>query len=210
MIIYGTNGSHVRTEPRPGLACPACTTPDALHLSVFSRYAHIYWIPVVPYTKPAVAQCLHCQSAWALAELPAEAGEVKQALRTFRKETRAPWWQWSGLAALVVLAVWGFIMSQQNTRDNAAYIAAPRVGDIYTVRANDSTGKAQYSLLKVVSAQGNTVELVGNDYVSDNAEPLGLLNDPEKYSKQTFPLTFLDLQVMMNKGEITDVDRLEE
>jgi len=64
MIIYGTNGAHVRTAPLPGVACPSCATSDALQLSVFSRYAHIYWIPLFPYSKPTVAQYGHCQQAW--------------------------------------------------------------------------------------------------------------------------------------------------
>lgn len=75
-------------------------------------------------------------------------------------------------------------------------------------RRQHSIGQAQYSLMKVVGAGGNAVQLVANEYVTNDATPLSKLNDPEKYSKQPFPLTFLDLQVMMNKGEITDVDRL--
>ncbi|GAB2966962.1 hypothetical protein GCM10027048_42000 [Hymenobacter coalescens] len=91
MIIYGTNGSHVRTEPLPGTACPACRAPDQMQASLFSRYAHIYWIPLLPYSKPAVAECLHCRGNWELGELPPEAGAVKEALRARRKATRAPW-----------------------------------------------------------------------------------------------------------------------
>lgn len=210
MIIYGTNGSHVRTIPQPGLSCPSCTNAENLHLSVFSRYAHVYWIPFFPYKKPALAQCMHCQGAWELADLPAEAGEVKQALLSVKKETRAPWWQWSGLAVLVLALLWGVIAAQRDEQDNSAYLAAPRAGDIYTVRTEDSTGKAQYSLMKVVSAKGNAVELVANEYVTNSATPLSKLNDPEKYSKESFPLTQLDLQIMHNKGELTDVDRVDE
>ncbi|MCB2408774.1 hypothetical protein [Hymenobacter lucidus] len=207
MIIYGTNGAHRSTQPLPGIACPECATPDQLHLSVFSRYTHIYWIPLFPYKKPVVGQCLHCQRAWDEKEMP---GELKPLATALKKQTRALWWHWSGLVALALLAVWSVVMSQRDSRDNATYITAPRVGDVYTVRQEDSTGKAQYSLMKVVGAGANSVELVANEYVTNDATPLSKLNDPEKYSKEPFPLTFLDLQVMMNKGEITDVDRLGE
>ncbi|MBG8553675.1 hypothetical protein [Hymenobacter guriensis] len=205
MIIYGTNSSPVRTQLQPGLACPACANAEKMQLSVFSRYAHIYWVPLVPFAKPAVAQCLHCKGTWALGELPAEATDLRQALQALKKQTLAPWWQWSGLLVLLLLAAWGLWASGQNKKDNAAYLAAPRVGDVYTVRKNDST--SEYSLLKVVSTQGNTIELVANEYAIDNAHPLRKLNDPAKYSKEPFSLSRLDLQVMQQKGQLTDVDR---
>ncbi|PJJ60917.1 hypothetical protein [Hymenobacter chitinivorans] len=209
MIIYGTNGSLVRTVgAEPELACPACTTPRAMRLSVFSRYLHVYWIPLLPYTKPAVAQCTRCGGAWEASELPPGAGEVQQALRRLKKETRAPWWQWSGLAVLGAGLGWGLLANNQDERDTAAYVAAPQVGDVYTIRSADSTGHAQYSLLKVVGAQGNGVELVANEYVTDDAHPLQQLNFPERYAQESFPLTNLDLRIMLNKGELTDVDRL--
>ncbi|TYZ07860.1 hypothetical protein FY528_14275 [Hymenobacter lutimineralis] len=198
MIIYGTNGSHVRTVAAPALACPACANPGQLSLSVFSRYAHIYWVPLVPYAKPAVAQCLHCKGAWTLKELPPEATNIREDLQTLKKQTMAPWWHWSGLVVLLLLAAWGLWASGRDQKENAAYLAAPQVGDIYTVRENDSAG--EYSLLKVVRTQGNTVELVANEYAIDNAHPLDKLNDPAKYSKESFSLSQLDLRVMQQKG----------
>jgi hypothetical protein len=208
MIIYGTNGSLRRSEPAPGLVCPACATPDRMQLSVFSRYAHIYWVPLFPYSKPVVAHCEHCQGAWAEKELPAEAAEVKQAAQLLRKHTAAPWWQWSGLAVLVVGIVWALIANNQHSRDSATFLAAPRTGDIYTVRESDTARR--YSLLKVVRAQGNTVELVANEYEVDDSHPLDELNYAEKYSKEPFTLTQLDLTLMRNKGQLTDVDRPDE
>ncbi|MCR5886432.1 zinc ribbon domain-containing protein [Hymenobacter sp. J193] len=206
MIIFGTKNSLVRTMPQPGLVCPSCANSEQMHLSVFSRYLHIYWIPLLPFAKTAVAQCLHCKGTWAQKELPAEASGMRQALETLKKQTRAPWWHWVGLLLLLAVAAFGLWMSGRNKEDNATYLAAPQAGDVYTVRKNDST--SEYSLLKVVSTQGNTVELVANEYATTNAHPLNKLNDPAKYSKQAFSLSRLDLQVMQQKGQLTDVDRL--
>jgi hypothetical protein len=208
MIIYGTNGSLRRSEPAPGLVCPACSNPDRMQLSVFSRYAHVYWLPLFPYSKPVVAQCGHCKGAWTEKELPAEAAQLKQAAQLLRKHTSAPWWQWSGLALLAAGLVWAFVASRQDDQANADYLAAPRVGDVYTVHESDSARR--YSLLKVVAAHGNTVELVANDYDIDNRHPLEELNQPEKYSKEPFTLTQLDLTIMRNKGQLIDVDRIGE
>jgi hypothetical protein len=205
MIVYGTNGAHVRNTPLPGMSCPNCATPEALQLSLFSRYVHIYWVPLLPYSKPVLAQCSHCQRAWETKELPAE---LQESVRGFKKETRAPLWHWSGLALIAVFIAWAAVASSQDARANADYLAAPRAGDIYTVRDQDN--QSNYSLLKVVSAKGNAVELVANEYQVNNSHPIDDLNSPGKYSKESFSMTQFELQIMKNKGQLTDVDRLGE
>lgn len=205
MIFYGTNGALVRTAPLPGASCPACATSNSLQLSVFSRYAHIYWIPLFPYSKPSVVQCTHCQQAWDAKATPAQ---LQPAVTDLKKQTRAPWWHWSGLALIAVGIVVAMFASSRDARANKAYLAAPRAGDIYTVHSpGDST---KYSLLKVLSAKGNTVELVANEYEIDNRHPIDELNSPEKYAKESFSLTQFELQIMQNKDQLIDVDRLEE
>lgn len=204
MIIYGTNGARIRTAPLPQAACPACATPDQLQITLFGRYAHIYWVPLFPYSKPAVVQCSHCQQAWDAKELPADLHAPVQAIK---KQTRTPLWHWSGVGVIALLACWGLVTSTQDARANKAFLAAPHVGDIYTVLSpEDST---QYSLLKVVSAHGNTVEVVPNQYQIDNRHPIEALNSPAKYGKESFSLTQFELQIMQNKGQLTDVDRLD-
>ncbi|GAB3832947.1 hypothetical protein [Hymenobacter jeollabukensis] len=207
MIFFGTNGSHVRTEPLPGVACPACHTANQLRVSIFSRYVHLYWIPVLPYSKPAVVQCQQCQATWEFGKIPAEADAVKQAVRARKAATRAPWWQWSGAVLLAMGIAWAAIFTIRKAQNSDAFLAAPRVGDIYTVR-DDST--QNYSLLKVVRAQANTVGVVANAYETDDSHPLRKLNLPGNFSKEPFTLTQLDLRSMKNKGQLTDVDRIEE
>ncbi|GAB2966957.1 hypothetical protein GCM10027048_41990 [Hymenobacter coalescens] len=95
----------------------------------------------------------------------------------------------------------------RDRHDNEAFLAAPHLGDVYTVQ-DDSTH--QYTLLKVVRAQANTVDVVANAYETDNAQPLQKLNRPDYFGKEPFTLTHLDLLTMKNKGQLTDVDRLAD
>ena len=205
MIIYGTNGAHVRTAQLPGVTCPGCATSNTLQLSVFSRYAHIYWIPLFPYSKPTVTQCSHCQQAWEEKTIPSELRNLAQ---TLKKETRAPLLHWAGLAIVAALIGWGAVAGMWDGRENKSFLAAPRVGDIYTVREKE--GEGDYSLLKVVSVKGPTVDVVPNEYQIDNNHPIDKLNAPAKYSKKSFALSKFELQIMQNKGLLTDVDRLTE
>ncbi|GAB3863806.1 hypothetical protein GCM10028824_00520 [Hymenobacter segetis] len=206
MIFYGFKSTHLRTAPLPiGTNCPACATPDAMKASVYGRYAHVYWIPFFPFSKSAVAQCEHCQKAWEEKTMPAQ---LQPGVRAIKQSTSFPLWNWAGLGVLVLALVGAFIAGRYHERDRVAYLAAPHAGDIYTIRSmGDST---KYSLLKVLSAKGNTVEVAANEYEIDDRSPLSELNSPEKYTKTTESLTVLDLQIMHNKGQLTDVDRLTE
>ena len=203
MILYGSKGAHLRTAPLPGTGCPACTAQNSLTASVYSRYAHVYYIPFFPVNKVAVAQCGHCQQAWNEKSLPPE---LQPTVRELRKSTRFPLWHWAGVALLVLGLAGAFIAGRYHERDRVAWLAAPHTGDIYTVHSpGDST---KYSLLKVVSARGNTVEVATNEYETDDSSPVTELNSPEKYRNASESLTLLDLQIMHNKGQLTDVDRL--
>jgi hypothetical protein len=204
MIIYGTNGKHYATEPLVGTACPACRAPEALQVGFVSRYAHIYWVPLFPYQKIAVTQCLSCQTSWAEKEL---APTLAPAVHEAKKRSRAPYWTWAGVAIIAAMSLFGYLRSIRDTHTDEALLASPRAGDIYTVRSDSAN---MYSLLKVRQVGGNIVELVANEYQTKDSDPINSLNEPARYSKEPFTLTFLDLQIMRHKGQLTDVDRLEE
>jgi hypothetical protein len=204
MVIYGTNGKHYASQPLGGTACPTCHAPEALQVGLVSRYAHIYWVPLFPYEKIAVTQCQSCQTSWTEKELtPALASAVRAA----RRRSSAPLWTWAGLAIIAAVSLFSYLQSASDARDDEALLLSPHAGDIYTVRS-DST--STYSLLKVQQVGGNIVELVANEYETKDATPINSLNEPARYSKEPFTLTFLDLQIMRRKGQLTDVDRFVE
>ena len=203
MIIYGTNGTHFATPALPDATCPACHTRGQLHAALVSRYAHVYWLPLFPYQKLAVVQCDACQANWTDKSWPAE---LAPAARAAKSQARHPAWTWAGLALVLLIATYGLLSGLRDRHTDEALLESPRAGDIYTVRADSAN---MYSLLKVRQVSGNSVELVANEYQSDNATPIQSLNEPARYSKEPFVLTRLDLQIMRRKGQLTDVDRLE-
>jgi hypothetical protein len=58
--------------------------------------------------------------------------------------------------------------------------------------------------------KGPTVDVVPNEYTINKRNALDELNDPAKYSKDSFTLSQFELKTMQNKGQLTDVDRLEK
>ncbi len=204
MSIYGTNGQHFATRELPATPCPVCRDPNALQVSLVSRYAHVYRIPFFPYQKIALTQCANCQTAWTEKEL---SPDLAPAVRATRKQSRAPLWNWAGLLLIATVSLWGYLHAIREARTDEDLLASPRAGDIYTVRSDSSQ---RYSLLKVKQVGGNIVELLPNEYETEDSTPLNTLNAPFRYGKEPFTLTFLDLQIMRHKGQLTDVDRLAE
>ncbi|NML64989.1 hypothetical protein HHL22_07195 [Hymenobacter sp. RP-2-7] len=106
------------------------------------------------------------------------------------------------LLLLVALGAVGYGLRDHHRDD--ALLSSPRAGDIYTVHAGRS---GTYSLLKVLRAGGNGVELVANEYQTTDSKPIAVLNQAARYSQEPFVITRLDLQIMRRRGELTDVDR---
>ena len=113
-----------------------------------------------------------------------------------------PAWVLLGLLLLLALGAVGYGL--RNGRFDETLLTSPRAGDIYTVHAGPT---GAYSLLKVLRAGGNGVELVANEYQTTDSNPVALLNQAARYSQEPFVITRLDLQIMRRRGELTDVDR---
>ncbi|MGI4822436.1 MAG: hypothetical protein ACRYFV_14590 [Janthinobacterium lividum] len=201
MVFYGTNGTHLRTEALPQVACPACGTSRSLRASLFGHYAHLYSVPVFPFAKLAAVQCGSCQTIWASKDMPAA---IAPAVQDLKQQTQQPYWTWAGLALLLLVTTFGFLHSLRDMRPDETMLTSPRAGDIYTVRTDSAN---MYSLLKVQQVSGNSVALLANEFQSNDSSPINALNAPEKYSKEPFIITRLDLQIMRHKGDLTDVER---
>ena len=125
MLIYGYRTSHLRTEPVAG-PCPACATPDALRTSVFGRYAHVYWVPLLPIGKTGASECGHCQFVIRPKEMePA----LRQAFRELKQRSRVPWWHFAGLLlalgiGLAIGLAWPAYLALQQTVAPAALAVA--------------------------------------------------------------------------------------
>jgi len=111
---------------------------------------------------------------------------------------------WAALGLLLLAALGAVGYGLRDSHRDEALLTSPRAGDIYTVHAG---GTGTYSLLKVLRAGGNGVELVANEYQTTDSNPIALLNQASRYSQEPFVITRLDLQIMRRRGELTDVDR---
>lgn len=199
MIIYGTRASHLLTEPVQEVACAACGTENGLRASIFGRYAHIYWIPLLPIGKVSASECGHCRQVLEGKHMPAA---LKEQVMQLKPRAKTPVWHFAGLLLFAIAVVVGLITSHFTKQHTAAYVAQPQVGDVYHVRTDDG-----YSLMRVTEVGGNSVKLLANTYQTDNASRLDEIDKPENYDQEPVDITPLDLQIMLQKEQIVEVER---
>jgi hypothetical protein len=199
MIIYGQRASHLATEPVVG-PCAYCAAPNSRRVSVFGRYAHIYWIPLFSMGKTGAAECGHCRQVLQPKEMDSP---LKQALEEVKQQVRVPIWHFSGVILLVAAVLWSLIAQSNNHKKTESFVQAPHKGDLYHIR----TENGHYSLLKVQDVTGNSVKLLANNYEMASMREVAKLNKPENYASEPVELTRYDLNIMLTKEQILEVER---
>jgi hypothetical protein len=201
MIIYGSKATQIATENIAD-KCSNCGTQNSIQMSIFQKYAHVFWIPFFPIGKTGVTQCSHCKQALQKKEF---SGHLTETYETVKTNSKTPLWTFSGLVILTALIVWGVISSKQSDAKNARLILTPQKGDIYEIKKDYK----QYTLYKVDNVIGDTVFLLINQYETNKIRGLSDLKNKgvEAYGEDVLPLVKTDLKNMLDKGEIINIDR---
>ncbi|ANE52165.1 zinc-ribbon domain-containing protein [Flavisolibacter tropicus] len=62
-IIYGWRKKMVGAFDAFLYKCPYCEQTNTTTIAVYSKYYHIFWLPLFPYAKEAHAGCSSCNAA---------------------------------------------------------------------------------------------------------------------------------------------------
>ncbi|MGB4774847.1 MAG: hypothetical protein WBP45_06730 [Daejeonella sp.] len=109
MIIFGLSSEkQVEHFELIGSSCPSCSKAESLRAIGFIRYAHVWYIPMFPGGKRAVAICSHCQYCMQGREIPAN---IASQLQQCREEIKYPWYYWSGLMVIAGIGLFGSLLS---------------------------------------------------------------------------------------------------
>jgi hypothetical protein len=201
MIIYGHKATKTGHQSLFGTKCSSCGTKDEMEMYTFSRYFHLFWIPVFPYRKEAVTQCNHCKQVLNKKQFPAD---LLSQYEEMKINIKTPYWQFIGLGLLAVLIISiTFSIKEDNKRD-IAYLNAPKAGDIYEIKLNSSS----YTLYKVQDVTPDSVYVMFNKFEVNKqsglnkAEMNGASSFTEEESMAIARKTLLGLK---EKGEIESV-----
>jgi hypothetical protein len=201
MIIYGSKATQVATENLSD-KCSSCGTQNSIQMTVFQKYAHIFWIPFFPIGKTGATECSHCKQVLQKKEFTEN---LNSSYETLKSNSKMPIWTFSGLALLSILIIWGVKSNNETAEINAKLILTPQKGDIYEIKKDYK----QYTLYKVNNVAGDTVFVFVNQYETNKITGLTDLKNKgdEAFIQEPLPLVKTELKSMLEKGEIIDIDR---
>lgn len=200
MIIYGTKAVHLNSDQPATAVCPSCETQGSTIFSVFRKHVHIFWIPLFPVGKVSQTTCEHCKATYVDKEFPES---FRREMDVVKSTSKGPIWQFAGLAIIALLVVYGQYASEQDTKKELAYIAAPASGDVYRYKV----GKGSFSTLKVVSVTDDSLEISENMYEINKLSKIHKIDKPENYSETTYFIARTTIKDMYDGDEIKDVRR---
>ena len=198
MIIYGSKGTVLGGESVK-CNCPNCEAQNSIQMYVAQRYAHIYWIPFFPTNKSVVSECNNCKQVLEKKDFPPSFDRAHDNLKS---NAKAPWWTYIGVILIGLLIVAGVVTSKLDDKENAELILAPKAGDIYEVKLSSD----EYTLYKVDRVEDNMVYLLENQYAVNQSSGLDDLKIKPYYAEST-PVPKSALKLMLEDGEIIDIDR---
>jgi len=201
MIVYGTKATQIATE-KVHNSCSNCGTLNSVQMSVFQKYAHVFWIPFFPIGKTAVTQCSHCKQ---ILEKKQFSESLNNTYQTLKSNSKTPYWTFSGMALVAVLIISLVISDRQKDEKNAKLVLAPQKGDLYEIK----NGYEHYTLYKVQNIIGDTVFVFENEFETNKLSGLRDLKNKgdQAFTRESLPLSKAELKSMLDNGTIMDIER---
>ncbi|MEZ4911193.1 MAG: hypothetical protein R2774_10070 [Saprospiraceae bacterium] len=94
MIIFGSKATNIGNFDVANSKCEYCQNDSTQRISVFGKYAHIFWIPIFPIGKKAVAECTHCKRTIDQKDFSIKLSQLYQENKS---KAKRPFWHWLGL-----------------------------------------------------------------------------------------------------------------
>jgi hypothetical protein len=201
MIIYGSNETKIGKEDVFD-ACTNCGSTNSIELTVFQKYAHVFWIPFFPLQKTGESLCTNCHQVIRKKHFPSY---LKSSFDNLKSRSRAPIWTFSGLAILALLIGWIIYDDHQSDLKNAQLINNAQPGDVYEIKL----GYKNYTLYKVSKVVGDTVFFWISKYQANKVTSLSAASTigDEIYQKEPIPKMKIELQTMLDADAIVDIER---
>jgi hypothetical protein len=200
MLIYGSKARLLAKEILVE-KCTSCGTMNSVELSLFQKYAHVFWIPFFPIGKTGVSQCQHCKQVLKLKEMPAS---MRVSFDNLKGQTKTPAWTFIGIALIAALIIVVIVSEKQKDARNAKLILSPQQGDIFEVKNGSN-----YTLYKVDHIDKDTVFVLISQFETNRISGLRGLKEKGKaaYTDIVQPFLKSELKDLFDKGKIIDIDR---
>lgn len=105
MIFFGKKAGKIKELDIADSYCQHCHSICNHRVTVFGNYLHVYWIPMLPIGKKAVAECTECLRTISQKEFPRD---LVDKYHEKKKSIRSPLRHWAGLILIGAFAIFLF------------------------------------------------------------------------------------------------------
>lgn len=201
MIFYGTKPTHLNTEKVSNYKCEHCKELNTTSISVYSKYFHLYWIPLFPYSKMTIATCDNCETETKKKNFTEQ---LKLSYSNIKSNSKTPIWHFTGLIIIGLLFIFMQYSSKQTAKNKIIYINNPEVNDVYYTKIDENV----YSTLKVDKVTTDSVYLLQNSLTLDVGYKNYKIDKPENYkTMDTLTISKEKLLDLFNDKTIYSVKR---
>ena len=198
MIFYGTRSKHIISKKVPG-TCTSCDTND-LYLTVYATYAHLMWIPSIPFGKNIYSYCGHCQNQLELREM---SQDLRLKAKEFKSQTSYPKWYYSGIV-LITLVVGGSILVERYQKQLLPeYVKAPQVDDIYYIQEK----AYEYTSFKVDRIDSDSLYVYWNTFYVEKSNDVSDIDKTANYDSIPWGIAREVIDMKFEEGEILKIKR---
>ncbi|SDX49336.1 hypothetical protein SAMN05444411_10660 [Lutibacter oricola] len=199
MIFYGSKGKHLHSEQASGINCDHCKQQTQHTISVFGKYAYIYWIPIFPMGKKVLSECNHCKATLEPKQMNEQ---LKLACQNTKGNAKTPIWFWSGgfiIAALILFAVYS---GKQHDKDVINYKQNPQVGDVIQFK-----DQSNYSTVKIANITQDSIFLIANDYEISRQSKIYKIDKAKNYTSKPYAISKDRFLKLFDEKIFLDINR---
>lgn len=201
MIFYGTNGSKIHHDRKPGIKCDNCNEITSHDISVYGQYGYIYWIPLFPSGKKVFSECTNCKITQ---DFKGMNEKLRFAAKDVKRNAKTPIWYWSGLGVIAILIAILYYSSLQHDKDVISYIKNPKAGDVIEYVVSES---GHFSTLRIESITNDSIFVIQNDYEIDRKSDVSDIDVNENYTTETYSIGKDQIQYLFGENIFYDMNR---
>lgn len=149
MIVYGTGSKDLGTRKLQGVKSPNCENSD-IYATAVAKYAHIFWIPLFPYSKKYFTTCEGTGEVLEEKDMPQQ---LKDKLALEKHHFKTPFYLFSGLILIALIAAYAVYASYEHDKEMAENVTHIEANDIMVFRE----GSEEYSFAKVIEVKNDTI-----------------------------------------------------
>jgi len=178
MVFYGSRATKIGESKIGGTVCQFCNNTTTQHVSMFGKYAHVYWIPFFPIGKAVVSECTSCKRTIERNDFTDKL-ESEVALR--KDQFKTPIWNWTGLGIIGAIVFFFWFNQAPPDTDPRRQLLESDLSLATTTPAafGDSTSLTLQSFLSAILAEDLRVDDIRYLTKETESKKLVLLEIPE-------------------------------